>query len=255
MEHSIFNKSNLDIRKLLGLLTLAGAICLWTWPLLPTSDSPTYFHFADTRPILNIPNSLDVLSNLFFLFFGIFGLKIALRAKNKKPNNLTLYIVLISVSAILTCFGSIYFHISPSPSTLLWDRLPMTLAFMSILAMIISDRTSKKVGLYSLVFLIPFGLLSVIGFQFGWLTLKPYIAVQYGSILFIVLAISIWTENKISNTAIWSSIGLYAVAKAFEISDAFVFNITGLISGHTLKHFFSSLAIYKLLTINREARK
>jgi len=37
-------------------------------------QSQEYHQFADTRPLLGIPNALNVLSNLPFLLAGIFGL-------------------------------------------------------------------------------------------------------------------------------------------------------------------------------------
>jgi len=48
--------------------------------------------------------------------------------------------------ACATCFGSSYYHWSPRDSTLAWDRLPMTLAFMSLLAATISERISVTAG-------------------------------------------------------------------------------------------------------------
>ena len=39
----------------------------------------------------------------------------------------------------LTGFGSSYYHWDPNDRTLFWDRLPMALSFMAILAIVIGE--------------------------------------------------------------------------------------------------------------------
>ena len=242
------HKRTRNLRILLGLGTLLGALVLCAWPLLPVDDPARYFNFADKRSMGGIPNAFDVLSNLAFLLFGGIGIKKVFESRRRFSSIFFYCGLLIAGAAILTGFGSAFFHWNPTPATLLWDRLPMTVAFSSVLAMVIADRVDEKIGKWILLSLPPLGLLSVIGFSEGWLTLRPYIALQYGSILFIVILVTILPAKAMSNSLVWSAFGLYAVAKVFELADSFVYDITGLISGHTLKHLFAALAVYKVLT-------
>jgi hypothetical protein len=46
----------------------------------------------------------------------------------------------------LTGFGSSYYHWNPNNDTLFWDRLPMTLCFMAILAIVVEERVNARFG-------------------------------------------------------------------------------------------------------------
>jgi hypothetical protein len=46
----------------------------------------------------------------------------------------------------LTGFGSSYYHWNPNDDTLFWDRLPMTLCFMAILAAAVEERVDARAG-------------------------------------------------------------------------------------------------------------
>ena len=51
----------------------------------------------------------------------------------------------------LVAFGSSYYHFHPDNRTLFWDRLPMTIVFMSLLATTIGERISFNAGRLLLV--------------------------------------------------------------------------------------------------------
>jgi len=46
----------------------------------------------------------------------------------------------------LTAFGSGWFHLEPNNDTLVWDRLPMTIGFMSLVSIIVSEYFSPTLG-------------------------------------------------------------------------------------------------------------
>src|SRR2546430_1898790 len=58
-------------------------------------------------------------------------------------------------------FGSAYYHYAPSTPTLVWDRLPMTVAFMALFAMVVRDRISESCGRVLLWPLVLAGVTSV----------------------------------------------------------------------------------------------
>ena len=50
------------------------------------------------------------------------------------------------LGVFLTGFSSSYYHWNPNDAGLFWDRLPMSIAFMAILANVVEERIDAKVG-------------------------------------------------------------------------------------------------------------
>jgi hypothetical protein len=150
------------------LLTLTAAVAL-IFLLLPRISQPEAYHlFADRRSVLGIPNFGDVASNLPFAVIGVWGLFFLLRSDSNdgtgrflEPGERWPYLF-VFVGLLLTAFGSSYYHLSPNNSRLVWDRLPMTIAFMSMVAAIIAERISLRVGLWLLPILVLVGMGSVL---------------------------------------------------------------------------------------------
>lgn len=236
---------------LVGLLTLLGALTAWLYRSLPVSDSPAYFQFADQAAQAGIPNFNDVFSNLGFLVAGVYGLLLCMQ-RSKDRQVWRAAGLILSVGSLLTAAGSAYFHLWPSAGTLFWDRLPMTLIFSAVLAMTVADRIDERLGLYVLAVLVPLGAFSVWGWSTGLLTLRPYLLLQFGGLLFVVLLTALRPQpGRMPNAGLWAAFALYAVAKVFEMADEPIFTFTGgMISGHTLKHLFATLAVYKLIVIS-----
>ena len=109
------------------LLILSAIIIIIGFVLSsPIIQLEEYHDFADKRKILGMPNFWDVASNIPFLIVGILGL---MSLKNIASNYLPYLIFFVGIT--LCFFGSAYYHWSPTTETLVWDRLPMTIAFMS----------------------------------------------------------------------------------------------------------------------------
>lgn len=103
----------------------------------PIPQDLDYHNFADQRNILSIPNFWNVMSNLPMFFLGTYGTWLSLRNWSQRPDVVSKWIPLILCSGIfLACFGSAYYHWAPDNDTLVWDRLPMTLMFMPIFALL-----------------------------------------------------------------------------------------------------------------------
>jgi hypothetical protein len=83
------NTAILSLVALAALLAIGVALA----PRIP--QSLDYHHFADQRPLLNLPNFGDVISNLPFAIVGIWG-----SSPSEKNNSR------IRASAILTCWSS-----------------------------------------------------------------------------------------------------------------------------------------------------
>src|SRR5262249_41078618 len=72
-------------------------------------------------------------------------------------------IAILFLGFLLTGFGSAYYHLDPDDSTLFWDRLPMAVSFMAILAIGIEERVDAKAGTILLLPLIGLCLFSLFG--------------------------------------------------------------------------------------------
>ena len=146
--------------------------------------------------------------------------------------------------------GSAYYHLAASDSTLAWDRLPMTLAFMAVFAIIIGEHVSPRLGIRLLLPLLLFGALSVVywrGTDSGnGGDLRLYVLVQYLPMLLIPAIALLYRSALVPTSYLWALLGSYGVAKALEFLDAPIFRFTGFVSGHTLKHVAAALGVYFL---------
>jgi len=109
-----------------------------------------YHGFADTRAFLGVINGADTLSNLAFLLVGALGLAFLQRERAAasserfaSPREVLPYWVFFAGVA-LTSAGSAWYHLAPDDARLVWDRLPMTIAFMSLVAAVVSERISVR---------------------------------------------------------------------------------------------------------------
>lgn len=238
-------------RALIGVSILSVVLATLSFPFLPLNDPHSYFNFADAREVLGIPNVGDVVSNLPFLLVGLYWLNVL---RGVKSHPLRAYALILIWVSILTFFGSGYFHWSPSVGTLFWDRLPMSVGFSTIVGLIIADRMSSVIGWRATCWLAPVAAFTVFGYWMEWLSIRPYMVVQFGSLFFVLLVSLLQRRGQIRNVILWSALGLYAVAKAFEMTDHQIFNTLGFVSGHTLKHLFAAASIFVLLTFLREPK-
>ena len=219
---------------LLGLMSasLAGLLLL---PPIPQDQS--YHQFADQRAIFGIPNFWNVVSNLPFLAVGAAGLW---RFRND-PATIVLFL-----GIFLTGIGSSYYHWNPNDRTLFWDRLPMTLAFAAILALVVAERVNARAGAILLWPALAIGLFSLL----LWLwtdDLRLYFWVQFFPGLALLVLFLLYPP-KYTGTYYWIiAAGLYALAKVFEFSDHAIFSAGYLLSGHTLKHLSAAAACFAIL--------
>ena len=161
---------------------------------------------------------------------------------------------------VLTALGSAYYHLRPGNARLVWDRLPMTIVFMSLVSAIIAERISPRTGLWLLPVLLVIGLGSVLQWHLSELhgagDLRFYSAVQAYSILFLLIALLLPSSyTRGADLAIVA--GFYVLAKVLEILDRPIFELGRLVSGHTLKHLAAAAAGYWILRmlLKRQSRR
>jgi hypothetical protein len=225
--------------------------------LLPRFAQPLAYHlFADRRSFLGIPNFCDVASNMSFAIIGIWGLVFLLRTNSYQKSGPFVDrrerwpYLFVFLGLLLTAFGSSYYHLAPNNTSLVWDRLPMTITFMSLVAAVIAERISIRLGLWSLPILMAVGLASVL--QWNWSEmhgagdLRFYAAVQTYSVLVVLLAL--FFPRRYTHAADFGLvIGFYVLAKILESFDKPIFAFLHVISGHTLKHLAAAAAGHFIL--------
>ena len=232
--------------------------------LLPRIPQPQSYHmFADQRSFLGIPNFGDVVSNVPFAIFGLWGLIFLLRSSSEQLSEHFLdkrerwfYLIIFS-GLVLTAFGSSYYHLEPSNSRLVWDRLPMTVVFMSLVAALIAERIDLRIGLWLLPVLLLIGVSSVFQWYISELRgvgdLRFYATVQAYSVLFLFMAL-LFPPRYTFGSDLAIVAGFYLLAKVLETLDKPIFRLGQIVSGHTLKHLAASLAGYWILRMLKRRR-
>ena len=261
MERRVTNFLKISVP--VALVALAAA---WGMFSAPLAQAQSYHLFADTRPLLAVVNAGDTLSNLAFLVVGLLGLAFLRREhasgaseRFASPREVRPYRVFFSGVA-LTSVGSAYYHLAPDDARLAWDRLPMTIAFMSLVAAVVSERISVRAGSLLLWPLVLLGLASVVYWRWSALAglenLRPYLAVQFGSIA-VVLAVSMLYRSRYTlGGAIFALAAAYGVAKVVEVYDREIFELGRWVSGHTLKHLAAAAGVVLLLrSLQRRTRR
>lgn len=244
-----------DIKKKLGfgLIAIIGVtlvLILINKNAIP--QDPAYHHFSDNQAFTGIPNFWNVLSNIPFLIVGLLALykllltnRLTIEAQNK------LAYILLYLGVALVAFGSGYYHLWPSNETLLWDRLPMTMAFMALYSVLITEFISVRAGKLVLLPMALLGLLSAVYWHVteakGMGDLRFYILVQFFPLLTIPIILMTFPSRFTYTSAYWWLISAYFIAKALEHFDAQIHDLLVVISGHSLKHITAAIGLYVLL--------
>lgn len=215
----------------LYLAAILTAAMLLAGPILQPDG---YHAFADSRALSGLANAADVLSNLGFLLIGLYGL---LHVRPSRPAHLMFF-----VAILMTAFGSSWCHLAPDDTRLIWDRLPIALACVSLLAASLHEAFPARFApLPTLAALCALGVASV----FWWSAtgnLGPYLLLQLAPL--VLIPVLQWQTGAAlaQRRALGIAIGLYVLAKLCELADGAILGAIHAVSGHTLKHVFATLA-------------
>lgn len=253
-------------RARLGLIAALTLAALFTvLGLAPIPQPQAYHRFADQRGLAGVPHFLNVASNAALVLAGAAGLWFVLR-RGKRPDAADCaqtwqrkpYLVFF-LGVLLTGFGSAWYHWLPDNARLTWDRLPMTLIFMSLLAAVVGERISARAARLGLVPLVALGLASVIlwhlGEQRGAGDLRLYGLLQFYTAVLIPVIVLLFPSCCGGDREVLEALGLYALAMLCgEWFDAQIFALGQIVSGHTLKHLLAGAAAYRVLRMLRARR-
>lgn len=216
----------------------------------PIPQLDHYHDFADQGQLLGLTHASDVLSNLAFLWVALWAVSRMLHKSeclNLKTFIGTPALIVFVLSILATAWCSSYYHLAPDNARLFWDRLPIALACASLLALVraqcFGTRNSSSLELLAFS---GFAVFSVLWWQ-STEDLRPYLLLQILAVLFPPIWQSIYQRPVGERMSFAAAIVCYVVAKLCETADATILNMTGVISGHTLKHLLAALAAYFIL--------
>ena len=231
------------------IVSIVAVSIIVVFSLDPIAQDPGYHNFADRRDLLNIPNFFDVISNLSFVIVGAMGMRLigSGLATGGLPELKAVYMTFF-IGVFLTGFGSAYYHFHPDNQALLWDRLPMTVAFMALFSAIIGETISSRIALKIAIPLLVSGIASVVYWHLSELNgrgdLRAYALVQFLPIVLIPLLLWLFDSRLNGNKYMWGVVGAYALSKVMELFDAPIYNALRVVSGHSLKHLIAAFATF-----------
>lgn len=215
-------------------LLLAGL--LWQAPIAQFAD---YHDLADQRTLLGVPHFWNVATNLPFLLVGAMGLALLRR----RPAGAASAWAALFAGTVLVFFGSAYYHLDPSDATLVWDRLPIGIAFMGFFAALISEHGRVD----SRLLMAPLMLFSIAAVYWWRFTgdLSLWVWVQLAPMLAIVLALVFLPGRHTHRRYMAYALACYALSKLLELGDRQLMGWSGgAFSGHALKHLAAAAGVY-----------
>ncbi len=214
----------------------------------PISQDLAYHNFSDSRIYFGIPHFMDVLSNLPFIIIGILGWRLSVKFYRKTTMVNFLMAFILFTGVCFTGIGSGFYHFAPDNFTLIFDRLPMTLVFTSFFATIIYDYVDRRVGAVAFYSLFIVGIYSIFYWYYseiiGHGDLRLYAFIQFFPVVAIPLILVFYNNNNLYTKQLILVFLAYAISKLSEYYDMELFGFFKVISGHTIKHLFSALALY-----------
>lgn len=233
------------------IFLLAVAPLIGLFFVSPIPQDPLYHAFADQRTWLGLPNFADVTSNLPFLFVGVLGLY---QGWKGRIAGFSVAWACFFVGVSLVSVGSAYYHYHPTNSTLVWDRLPMTVGFMALFVALLSELVDSRLHLCLLPAIL-LGLASVIYWNL-YDDLRFYVWVQFAPLLIIPAMIVMFPSRFSHSYLLIVALACYLLAKILEAEDTYIFKFTQhLVAGHAIKHIMAAAGCFFIFLMLRLRQK
>jgi len=233
------------------VLVMLVPLALMMLALDPIRQDPAYHIFADARSYCGVPNFLNAASNIAFLLVGAAGALFCLR--HPVPGAARSWTVFF-LGVAFVFLGSGYYHWAPDNRTLVWDRLPMTIAFMGLFAGLLAEHMGARLERALLAPAIAVGIASVAWWAYAD-DLRFYAWVQFAPLLAIPIVLATYEARHTHRRYLLYGLACYALAKVVEFYDREIFTLTShAISGHSLKHLVAALAgyyVYRMLRLRQ----
>lgn len=248
--------------KTMGIIGLAAIFLAAAALLPPIPQDPAYHLYADQRTVMGIPHFWNVLSNLPFIVLGLIGvITIAMnRTPGFMPELKPIYLTFFA-GVFLAGLGSAYYHLNPVNSTLLWDRLALTILFMAFFSSVWGEHICVSAALKMVWPLIAVGLASVVYWYAtetrGQGDLRFYAVVQFLPMVLLPIIMLSYRSRMTGVGYVWGILAAYGLAKAAEVADRALFDLLPGFSGHELKHWVAAAGVfvYYLAGFKRKRRQ
>ena len=229
-------------REFLVVAVLAALLPVLFVGFGPIAQPASYHDLADQRPILGIAHFWNVVSNLPFLIIGVMGLRLLRRERGEAA---VAWATLFAGTA-LVALGSSWYHRNPNDATLIWDRVPIGIAFMGFFIALLIEHLSgmgKRIAQHLLVPGVVFSAAAIWWwYQSGDLSL--WVWVQAAPMLAVVLVLVLLPARYTHRRYLAYALACYVAAKLFEVADLQIMQWTGgLMSGHALKHLAAAAGV------------
>ncbi len=215
----------------------------------PIYQPLVYHHFADFRTMFNIPNAMNVLSNVAFFIAGAYGIYQVQRTqrKHKAPSIYGMYYVFF-IAVALTTFSSGYYHLNPNNLTLFWDRVTISIATVAFMNAIILERIRFKFDMLIYFIFLILAALTVVYWEYtemiGQGDLRLYGTVQILPVIVMIFMASRYPKVYPGIQYLVIAFLCFIAMRICEITDKPIFSLTThIISGHTLKHIFAAVGV------------
>ncbi|WP_143751278.1 hypothetical protein [Collimonas sp. PA-H2] len=227
----------------LTTLTITGLFLLHG----PIVQLAHYNEFADQSVFIGVPHAADVFSNLGFAIVAIWGLlNLWPLRRHAALDAGWLGYHLFLIGLLLTALGSAFYHLAPDNARLVWDRLPIALACAGLLAGVRAETVGSHNGKAGMAL---YAICALFSIAWWWVSdrhgagdLRPYLLLQGLPLILIPLWQWIYRAPASDRLAFDIALLLYLAAKIVEINDHQLFDLLGVISGHTLKHLLATAA-------------
>lgn len=230
----------------LPLIVTVGIALLMLWH--GAIKQPANYHdFADHSRWGSVPHAADVLSNFGFAIVGIWGWW-HLSPQREHPALRAGWFGyrLLLVGLMLTAAGSTYYHLAPDDYRLVWDRLPIAIACAGLLAAVRAETVARHDARTEAAVLALLAVCSVAWWCFsgepGQGDLRPYLLLQLLPILLVPLWQALHGSDRRDRLVFGVALAIYVLAKLAELNDHQLLQVSGVLSGHTLKHLLATLA-------------
>ena len=237
-----------DLLVLVVLVALAPLLFLGAAPILQPA---AYHELADQRSLLGIGHFWNVVSNLPFLVVGLMGLDLLRR----RPEEAAAGWAALFCGNVLVAFGSAWYHSNPNDATLIWDRLPIGIAFMGFFTALLVEHLEGAAREFAKWLLAPLIVLSAAAIWWWQASgdLSLWVWVQAAPMLAVVLVLALLPGRYTHRRYLAYALACYAASKLLELGDVQLMQWTGgLMSGHALKHLAAAAGVWCFYVMLRE---
>lgn len=232
----------------LGLLALVAAT---SWFMPPFAQDPTYRQIAQTHRMLGMAKFWNVATSLAFLLVGAMGLARMLRgpARGVLPELRVVYMTLFA-GTVLVGLGSGWYHLNPDNTSLVFDRLPISIVFIALTCLVVGEHFMPALGRDLLAPLLLLGV-ALVGFwrlmeQGDHGDLRLYALMQSVPMVLVPLVLCLRPSRLNHAGVLWIPLVGYALARACDMANAWV-GFGQAFGGDVLKNLIASMGLSALV--------